>query len=88
MNGLIFGYQYSYLSQQTHTLVYSSTNGLTWTGLGSTIFTIQGNDAIFGNNIWIATGQGINTLATSTNGISWIGLSSTIFSSIGYGIAW
>ena len=38
----------------------------------------------FGNSLYIATGQGRNTLAYSTNGTQWTGLGTTIFSLAGY----
>jgi hypothetical protein len=33
----------------------------------------------FGNNLWVAGGQGTNTLAYSSNGTQWTGLGATIF---------
>jgi hypothetical protein len=39
-------------------------------------------------NVWVAGGQGTNTLAKSTDGINWYGLGTTIFSTVCYGVAW
>jgi len=61
------------LKSKTNTLAYS-TNGTTWTGLGKTIFDIEGRKAYNKNNIWVAVGEGTtNTLATSQDGINWTG---------------
>ena len=38
--------------------------------------------------LWVAGGQGTNSLAWSENGTNWNGLGLGIFSTVGYGIAW
>ena len=45
-----------------NTLAYSY-NGTQWTGLGTTVFTSSGKGIAFGNNIFVAVGQGLNTIA-------------------------
>ena len=71
----------------TNTIAYSS-DGLNWTGATSssggntkTIFSVQGNNAVYyeSENIWIAVGEGkLNSIAYSNDGISWTGLGKTI----------
>ena len=39
-------------------------------------------------NMFIATGQGTNTLAYSSNGTVWVGLGTTVFSTSGRNVAW
>ena len=36
--------------------------------------------------MWVATGQGGNTIATSTNGITWLGQGTSTFSTAGYNV--
>ena len=64
------------VGQGTHTLAYSY-NGITWIGLGTSIFSTAGNGIIWTGSGWIATGQGTNTLATSLDGITWVARDST-----------
>ena len=45
----------------TNTLAYSS-DGINWTGLGTTIFTV-GRSVAWNGSVWVAAGQGTNTLA-------------------------
>lgn len=70
----------------TNTLSYSTDDGVTWNGLGQTIFSITGHKVYNNNNTWIAVGEGTtNTLAVSTDGINWTG-KGLIFSNAGYDI--
>jgi hypothetical protein len=57
-----------------NTLLYSTDGGLTWTGLGNTIFTTEGNCAAWNGTLWVAGGVGTNSLAYSSDGIAWTGL--------------
>lgn len=57
-----------------NTLLYSTDGGLTWTGLGNTIFSTAGNCAAWNGTMWVAGGVGTNALAYSYDGISWTGL--------------
>jgi hypothetical protein len=71
----------------TNALAYSY-NGINWTGLGKTTFSI-GYTVAWNGSMWVAGGEGsVNTLAYSYNGIVWTGLGSTIFSTNGYEITW
>lgn len=74
------------LKSKTNTLIYSSDDGNTWTGLGNTIFDIEGKKVHNANGIWIAVGEGTtNTLAISVDGINWTG-KGKIFDIIGYDV--
>jgi hypothetical protein len=67
-----------------------SQDGITWSGLGATIFTENGYDVAWnGSNLWVAVGNGTNTIATSINGTDWIPRSSvnSIFNT-GFGVAY
>jgi hypothetical protein len=67
-----------------------SQNGITWSGLGATIFTENGYDVAWnGSNLWVAVGNGTNTIATSINGTDWIPRSTVgaIFTD-GFGVAY
>lgn len=57
-----------------NTLLYSKNGGMTWTGLGNTIFTGGGNCALWNGSIWVAGGYGTNALAYSYDGINWVGV--------------
>lgn len=54
-----------------NTLAYSN-DGVTWIGLGTSIFS-QGNCVVFSGNAWIAVGSGTNSIATSVDGITFTG---------------
>lgn len=69
----------------TNTLAYSS-DGINWTGLGTTIFTV-GRSVAWNGSVWVAAGQGTNTLAYSANGSNWTGLGTTIFTTAN-SVAW
>jgi hypothetical protein len=44
-----------------------------WIGGGSDIFTVAGLDVYWSNSLWVAVGEGINTIAYSNDGIYWVG---------------
>ena len=64
-----------------NTIAYSP-DGITWTGLGNTVFSTQGRRAFWSGKIWIAGGQGGNTLAYSYDGFQWVGLGSSTFTTV------
>ena len=69
-----------------NTLAYSS-DGITWSGLGTNVINSQGFGVAYSafQNLWVAAGSGTgNTLAYSSDGITWTGLAKSIFSSYGY----
>ena len=47
-----------------HSISYSANDGLSWTGLGNTIFT-TGNHASWNGKMWVAVGSGVNSIAYS-----------------------
>ena len=62
-----------------NSICYSTDNGSTWTGVGTSIFTI-GYGVHFNINRFIATGLGTtHTLAYSIDGMTWVGRGKTIF---------
>jgi hypothetical protein len=70
--------------------IATSQDGITWSGLGTTIFTENGIGVAYnGSNMWVAVGNGTNTIATSINGTDWIPRSTvnTIFTT-GFGVAY
>jgi hypothetical protein len=68
-------------------LAYSY-DGINWTGLGATIFSISGYSVAWNGTMWISVGSGTNTIAYSFNGLNWVGLGSTSFITAGNDIAW
>jgi len=71
----------------TNSIAYSL-DGVTWVGLGTSIFSTKGWCVAFNGTIWVAGGQGTNSLAYSYDGITWIGLGTSIFNLACYGVAW
>ena len=68
-----------------NTIAYS-TDGITWTGCGKTVFTSNCYGFGYDGVKWIAGGKGGNTLAYSYNGINWTGLGSSVFTTSCAGI--
>jgi hypothetical protein len=71
----------------TNSIAYSYDDGLTWTGIGTTIFT-SGNGIGYNDKIWVGVGNGSNTIAISSDGINWTGLGTTIFTYNGLNVIW
>lgn len=69
------------VSNAINTLCYSNDGGITWTGLGSSIFSTACYGMVYNPNsgMFVAVGQGTNSIAYSYNGINWTGLGTTIF---------
>ncbi len=70
-----------------------SYDGITWNPItnSSNIFSISGRAANFNGKIWVAVGEGTNTIAYSRNpnpinSIDWIGLGTSIFNIIAYDV--
>jgi hypothetical protein len=72
----------------TNTLAYSYDSGLTFTGLGTTIFSTICNHIEWNGSIWVAAGSGTNTMAYSFDGLNWVGLGTNIFGSEGKYVKW
>ena len=81
-NGQIFA---SVGQGTTNTIAYS-TDGISWIGVGVTIFSTAGYGISSNNTLFVAVGAGTNTIAYSSNAITWTGLGTTIISSAGNGI--
>lgn len=71
----------------TNTLAFSL-DGITWVGLGTSIFNSSGSGIAYNGKIWVAVGSTTNTIAYSYNGYNWVGLGANIFTTIGVGVAW
>ena len=66
-------------------------NATGWVGAGSNIFTTAGWGVAWNGSMWLAVGQGTNTIAYSVNnGVSWFAASNStsVFSTAGYGVSW
>jgi hypothetical protein len=58
-------------------------------GRGSSTFTTQSNSIAYNGTLWVAVGQGSNTIAWSVDGSSnWTGLGTATFSTAGNDVAW
>lgn len=57
-----------------NTLMYSRDGGMTWTGLGTSIFSTSGWCAAWNGTMWVAGGQGTNVIAYSYDGVNWTGI--------------
>lgn len=66
-------------SSSNSTISYSNNNGISWNGLGKTIFSIEGKSVCYGNEIWVAVGSGTNNVAYSSDGVNWTGNGYTMF---------
>jgi len=66
-----------------NTIAYSP-DGISWTGLGTNVFTTNGRRGFWNGKLWVAGGSGGNTLAYSYDGYKWRGLGSSIFTTTGY----
>jgi hypothetical protein len=70
----------------TNTIIFSYT-GTIWYNLGKTVFSVKGLGVIWNGLLWVALGEGTNTVATSLDGINWTGFGTSIFSTRGYSAA-
>lgn len=58
-----------------------------WRGLGTSIFSTQGNGVAWNGNMWVAVGSGTNSIAYSYDGVTWIGLGLLVLTQ-GNAVAW
>lgn len=70
----------------SHTIAYSY-DGITWTGLGKTIFSTRGYGIAYNGSLWVAVGEGTNSIAYSSNGFTWDTLG-VGFMSVGKSVVW
>jgi len=61
----------------TNTIAYSP-DGITWTGLGTTVFSTAGYCGFWSGSFWVAGGQGGNTMAYSYDGIQWSSITNNV----------
>ena len=74
----------------TNTIAYSY-DGISWRGLGSTVFTTAGYCGCWNGTIWVAGGQNsgnVGVLAYSYDGINWTVATQYILTTIVYSVAW
>ena len=93
VQGLVFDQTHNLMiacgTGSINTLAYSYDYGITWIGLGKSIFSTNGNAVAHNGEMWVAVGSGKdNTIAYSTDGLNWIGLGKTIFSTSGNAITY
>jgi hypothetical protein len=70
-----------------YTFSYSY-NGINWNVIENTPFSDgSGNGIVWNGLLWVAVGNGVNSIAYSNDGINWYGLGNSIFS-FGFNIAW
>ncbi len=74
-------------SGAVNTLGYSL-DGVTWVGVGKTVFATIAYCAAFGNDKWVAGGSGGNSLAFSYDGIVWQGVGSAGLSAGAFVVAY
>jgi hypothetical protein len=70
-----------------NTIIYSN-DGVTWKGNGKNTFINSGNGLGWNGQLWVAVGQGANSLAYSNDGVSWFGLGKPIFNEFGSDVLW
>jgi len=70
----------------SNTIAYSI-DGIYWQGTGASVFTVQGNKAVWNGRLWCAVGMGGYWVATSYDGVIWTGRDN-YWMQQGYDIAW
>jgi hypothetical protein len=72
-----------------NSISYSYNNGHNWTQLDQDkrIFSITGYDGCFNGIIWVAVGEGTNTIAWSENGLLWNTVTGSPYSAV-YRVCW
>jgi hypothetical protein len=71
----------------SNTIKYSS-DAVTLTGLGKTVFSTRGMSVTWSGSMWIAGGSGTNRAAYSYDGLKWIPLGNSIFTAQVEAIGW
>lgn len=75
------------VGKTNNSIAYSIDNGITWTGIGNSIFNVA-YDIAYNGYIGVAVGEGTNVIAYTYDGIIWTGLGKNNLTNIGYGIKW
>jgi hypothetical protein len=73
----------------TNTIATSS-DGIAWTGLGTSVFDVAGRSVDWNGVRWVAVGEGsVNTIAYATSAASsWTGVGNSVFSVRGVSVKW
>ena len=74
------------MGASVNSIVFSN-DGMTWTGLGNSIFS-TGKGVVWTGGKWYGVGTGPYTIASSFDGVTWTGISTSLFSTanaIAYG---
>jgi hypothetical protein len=67
----------------------TSRDGYNWIGATKTAFSTYAFGGVYVNGLWVAVGQGGNSIATSTDGVTWTGREPlSVFSNMAWGIAY
>jgi hypothetical protein len=80
---LAFG---SFSSSSINSSIAYSSDGITWTGVGNSIFSSAARRGFWNGKLWVVGGNGGNTLAYSYDGFNWVGLGTTIFTTQSYSV--
>lgn len=70
------------------TKLFASVDGTTTSTPISSPFSVAINQIATNGTMWVAVGEGTNTIAYSINGITWTGLGTSLFSLKGTNIVW
>ena len=78
------------LSMDTTKIAYSWDKTATWHSSvnSSGVFSVSAHGAVWNGRVWVAVGEGGNTLATSVDGAVWTGRGKYVFSERASGVAW
>jgi hypothetical protein len=66
----------------------SSSDLITWTNIGGSIFGQYPNKIVYANGIWVAVGWATNSFASSNDGITWTGRGFTPLEGQGYDVVY
>jgi len=71
-------------------IAYSLDKTATWNRSvnSSGVFSISANHAVWNGRIWVAVGEGGNTIATSVDGSEWVGRGKYLLSQQASGVSW
>ena len=75
-------YEWVVVGSGNDPILFSGDSGATWTSVGGGIFT-TGYCVHYADGMWVAGGDGANTLAYSTDGSQWYGAGTTTFGASG-----
>jgi hypothetical protein len=73
---------------EINTIAYSDNNGVSWTGVSPSPFSTAGIGIAWNGSMWVAGGEGSNTMFYSYDGINWLTVLSTPLTAGCEDIAW